>query len=360
MSSNQNMDIVLVIDTNVLHEKADNGCNFCEFKFNKLFQNIVDEIEKRDLIENVEIGIPEVVWKELFYQRLTNYNSKKNELKKITDKFIFPNFQFEMNELCYETYLKDKVNVFKDRLSNYQTNIVQIDLPSNNRFDSIIQRAFRKNPPFEGKDKNSDKGFKDALIWESILEFKNLNKNKNILLYSRDGLFNELLEEEYRKCFDDSIIILKNEESVIKYLTNIQKSIEYMRVSEDDNIEYYKKIKDILDNIAISELICSLEITHTIGSYVFDLSDIKSIDIKDINDITKDSNMSGLNFEAIIEANITFSNVDKNEDIELEREEIIFYIDYIFQDDIYYLKNIEVMKNEYDLELAGIEGEVHV
>ena len=35
MSSNQNMDIVLVIDTNVLHEKADNGCNFCEFKFNK-------------------------------------------------------------------------------------------------------------------------------------------------------------------------------------------------------------------------------------------------------------------------------------------------------------------------------------
>lgn len=95
MSSNQNMDIVLVIDTNVLHEKADNGCNFCEFKFNKLFQNIVDEIEKRDLIENVEIGIPEVVWKELFYQRLTNYNSKKNELKKSRINLYFQIFNLK-------------------------------------------------------------------------------------------------------------------------------------------------------------------------------------------------------------------------------------------------------------------------
>lgn len=56
----------------------------------------------------------------------------------------------------------------------------------NNRFESIVNRAFSKLPPFEGKDKKSDKGFKDAFVWESVLEFalKHL-QFKNHILFQR-------------------------------------------------------------------------------------------------------------------------------------------------------------------------------
>lgn len=49
--------------------------------------------------------------------------------------------------------------------------MIEMNIATNQRFDSIVDRAFEKKPPFEGKDKKSDKGFKDALLWESIFEF---------------------------------------------------------------------------------------------------------------------------------------------------------------------------------------------
>lgn len=56
MSSSSPNNYVIIFDTNILYEKAENGCDFCEFKFNRLFQNIVDEIEERDLVEHITIA----------------------------------------------------------------------------------------------------------------------------------------------------------------------------------------------------------------------------------------------------------------------------------------------------------------
>ena len=38
--------------------------------------------------------------------------------------------------------------------------MIEMNIATNQRFDSIVDRAFEKKPPFEGKDKKSDKGFK--------------------------------------------------------------------------------------------------------------------------------------------------------------------------------------------------------
>ena len=73
-----------------------------------------------------------------------------------------------------------------------------LPIPSDDRFKGIVKRAFDKAPPFGGKEKNSDKGFKDALIWESILEFVLLHRQADIIFYTKDNGFKEKLIEEFK------------------------------------------------------------------------------------------------------------------------------------------------------------------
>ena len=66
----------------------------------------------------------------------------------------------------------------------------------------MIQRAIKKDPPFEAKEKESDKGFKDALIWESLKEYKKKNVKDTIVLYSKDKRIVDIfLQKEYKEIF---------------------------------------------------------------------------------------------------------------------------------------------------------------
>lgn len=74
--------------------------------------------------------------------------------------------------------------------------------PSEGVFRKIIDDAIKKNPPF---DKNSegqktDAGFKDALIWSTILEAKEVDGLDSLYFVSGDNVFmknRERLEEEF-------------------------------------------------------------------------------------------------------------------------------------------------------------------
>ena len=54
-----------------------------------------------------------------------------------------------------------KIKEYKSDIQQGMSKVIEIQNASNSRFRSIIDRAFSKRPPFEGKDKKSDKGFKD-------------------------------------------------------------------------------------------------------------------------------------------------------------------------------------------------------
>jgi hypothetical protein len=55
------------------------------------------------------------------------------------------------------------------------------DLKNNDVLPKITDLALDKKPPFEDKDK-SDKGFKDALIYFSVLEYLQETPNKKVFL----------------------------------------------------------------------------------------------------------------------------------------------------------------------------------
>lgn len=78
---------------------------------------------------------------------------------------------------------------------------------------AIIERANMKLPPFSDAKDASDKGFKDCLLWLSILSYFKDNGEDEVLFITDDNAFRsriEALQEEFRKETGKTIEICPN------------------------------------------------------------------------------------------------------------------------------------------------------
>jgi hypothetical protein len=202
---------LIIFDTNILNVQHTKKGDFTRFYFNTTFSTIMDKIEQIDMYEYIKIGIPSVVWSECKKQKIEDYYAKRLEVEDKITKFHFPNLSITYSEdfknLDYEKYIEDCILEYKEDIKKRMVPIVELDIPSVNKFHSIVNRAFKKIPPFEGKETKSDKGFKDALLWESIVEYKENNPEVGIILYSDDKIFNDVLRDEYRDKFKEDVLI---------------------------------------------------------------------------------------------------------------------------------------------------------
>ncbi len=244
MNLKSEMSYYLIFDTNVLFQKYDKKANFTAFSFNATFQNVIDMINQLDIYSQVVLAIPSVVWREMEKQIIEKHDELLLSYKNTISKNLFPEYTINENAVInYPEYIKSKIVEYKSGLSNELNQVIELPIASNSRFDSIVNRAFRKLPPFEGKDKKSDKGFKDALLWESILEFALKNPNSKIIYYSKDNAFGEFLLKEFTENIaDSSLFICDNEIEVKKQLEKWAKEID----------EYsYQPIEDFDENEGI-------------------------------------------------------------------------------------------------------------
>lgn len=198
--------------------------DFSKFELKNHFDKIINWIEILDLCENVYVGIPVVVWKELTEQICNSYNENMEDIERLEKNFIFPFCEIKLNEGNYLEYIEEEIKKYKKSLQKEVVNIIELSLPSEKRFESIIEKAFGKKQPFEGPGK-SDKGFKDALIWESIIEYKENNIDKNIILFTNDKIFGKDLKEEYRLNFSEDIQIICDDDTLFSALENISVQI---------------------------------------------------------------------------------------------------------------------------------------
>lgn len=171
------MKTYIIFDTNILFTR--DYKDFSIFEFNSVYDEVQGKIERNDVIDRFELRVPEITVKELFKQQLQSYNSNietiKNSYSKF-DKIYEVGLQID-EKFDYENFLEKKKDQYIARRG-----IKILSICKEEKFVRIVERALNKEAPFEGKDKKSDKGFKDALIWESILEFAEENEGKYIFL----------------------------------------------------------------------------------------------------------------------------------------------------------------------------------
>ena len=220
------------------------------FSFNATFENVIDMINQLDIYNQVTIAIPSVVWSEMEKQIIEKHDELLITYKNTISKKRFPEYSiYENPKINYSEYIKAKIEEYKKEILEGLNEVIEIPIASNNRFESIVNRAFSKLPPFEGKDKKSDKGFKDALLWESVLEFALKHRNSKIIYYSKDNAFGEFLLKEFAEnVSDSSLFICKNENEVKVRLEAWAKEIDKYSYQPIEEFDENKEIVDWLNS----------------------------------------------------------------------------------------------------------------
>ena len=250
MSSNNKVTYCLIFDTNALFQAYEKRADFTTFSFNATFENVIDMINKLDIYNQVTVAIPSVVWNEMEKQIIEKHDELLLTYKSTISKKQFPEYSIQENPtINYPEYIKIKIEEYKKEISGRGNSVIEIPIASNDRFESIVNRAFSKLPPFEGKDKKSDKGFKDALLWESVLEFALNHRNSKIIYYSKDNAFGEFLLKEFAEnVAESSLFICKNESEVKTQLEAWAKEIDKYSYQPIEDFDENKEIVDWLNS----------------------------------------------------------------------------------------------------------------
>ena len=285
----------LIFDTNALFQAYEKKADFTSFSFNATFENVIDMINKLDIYNQVTIAIPSVVWNEMKKQIIEKHDDLLLAFKNTITKKIFPEYSIcENPEINYSEYIETEIIKYKEELSKGLNKVIEIPIASDSRFESIINRAFMKLPPFEGKDKKSDKGFKDALLWESVLEFAIKHPKSKIIYYSKDNAFGDFLLKEFAENVVDSVLfICKNESEVKTQLEIWAKEIDQYSYQP---IEEYDENKEIVDWINSEDFIEQVinqdfdlaEKGRLITSTVTSLINIDNIECFNLNEDSKE------------------------------------------------------------------------
>ena len=225
-------------------------------------------INQLDIYSQVILVIPSVVWGELEKQIIEKHDELLLTYRSTITKKVFPEYSIKENpQMDYPEYIKTKIKEYKDDIQQGMSEVIEIQNASNSRFRSIIDRAFGKRPPFEGKDKKSDKGFKDALLWESILEFALNQPKSEIIYYSKDNAFGEFLIQEFSEVVDKSSLFICKNENEVKQRLEVwaQEIIDWLN-SEDFSKQI---IEGDFDFIERGRLI------NSVSPYLININDIE-------------------------------------------------------------------------------------
>ncbi|QXP58368.1 PIN domain-containing protein [Olleya sp. HaHaR_3_96] len=218
--------------------------------------------------EVADIVIPETVIQEIKRQ-------KRKSLKSNKDKFVANPFHNLLGVDTNNTNAFSIDDYIEKLVTDEEFSFEVIDIKDNNVLLKIKELAFNKLPPFEGSD-NTDKGFKDALIYFSVLEYLNEIPNKYIFVCAKDGRLKEAFDSE------PNIIVVKSYEefkqkSISQFFGDyfIEKLNEFLgfTVVKENIIRFWININDnqvIIINVDDDIYAIEVDSGEIIGSALID------------------------------------------------------------------------------------------
>ncbi len=316
MNSNP-QEYYVIFDTNALFHAYEKKADFSSFSFNSTYENVIGFINQLDIYERVVIVIPTVVWEEMECQIIQAHQSKIREFRDKANKYHFPEIVLEdKGDINYSDFIHNVIETYRTNLSSDINTVIELPVASEVRYTSIVKRAFEKRPPFEGKDKKSDKGFKDALLWESILELTSQHNTAKFIYYSQDNAFGRELEDEFMENFPNAHLVICSTESAVKeHLELWAKEIDIYSFTP---IEDYIENKDVINWLQTGDFLIQL-IDQDYGlvdkSRLITDSAVNLISFDNIQIINQTDDNTNYSIDAVLELAYTLkdgSNIKEN------------------------------------------------
>lgn len=208
--------------------------------FNSNLENIIDFVDKHNK-EDIIISIPEVVVEERLTQQseqifMLAENTKKAaiELRGVGIKVEFPKKMPQVRES-----LQKKTKKYLNNKSVETIYVPKLDQ------DSLLKRAYERTHPFT----KSDKGFKDTLLWLSVLEDARLNPKTDYLLCTNNKEDFDLgkLRKEFKLVSQEELLIIDSLQDIKEYLDNKYRlQLELKERNAEIESDIKKKIDELM------------------------------------------------------------------------------------------------------------------
>jgi hypothetical protein len=224
------LKILLVFDTNSIRDTDNGAVVYKDFSLGGTFRFVENFIEKYNLKDYIHIAIPRMSLDEIKDQKLRSFKDDIVELKNIIKRMEgIPNLKIEplnVSEelLNIENYIESKKGTF---LTSKNIQFLEITPEqAHSVLSSMIQRVL-KDPsakaPFiaTGKDNRiKDAGFKDNIVWESLLNYSEIEKYDKVIFITSDSGFSNVCKTEFNSKWAKHFEILGSDEKIESELRN--------------------------------------------------------------------------------------------------------------------------------------------
>ena len=157
--------IYISLDTNFLN--VSKYKNLEKFELNSNFYEMYDLSKNKACIDKCEVLLPELVYRELLQHEMEAYRKVYDTVRQyamqLKDLFSF-NFRYTPEE--YEIELRRRADQYLT-----EEKIETLPVCKDSQFTNILETSIKKLSPFEGVKGKADKGFKDAVIWFSLIDY---------------------------------------------------------------------------------------------------------------------------------------------------------------------------------------------
>lgn len=269
--------IYITSDCNFWHISYDRGADYTKFYMNKQFNKMIELTEEKSLRDEISVVVSEVVIKELVQQKLEAFVETCERIRELSDSIgEYGYSEIMVSQEDYKEILCEQVNEYLE-----QCPVIFMPVCKNEHFSSIVDRAIQKKPPFEGADGKADKGFKDVLIWYSMLDFATKCTGEYFFI-TNDNIFQgenkKELIKEFRERTGCKLHICRNVEDI---LADVRVTVSKKPI---DSVDVNYKIREIILRHTDNRFSAKLKYVQPVLFAVDDVLNYINQDIKKIYD----------------------------------------------------------------------------
>lgn len=227
--------VALIFDTNFIIEHS------------KDLNSVVEKLSK-----SYEVFVTQLSIDERISQQYLDLKAKYDKASKLANE-IHSFAKLEFLKEFDEAFKLTKIGVQNNYNNLFLNKIIPFS-KSEETYAEIIDRVYKKTAPFISG--NSDKGFKDTILWLSLIEyFSNNNNYESILFVSNDHGFTENikpLQEEFKEKTKMHIEIQNNDflnEMIIEKKDIEIKNSELKNITSEELNDLRQEIQSSLKDV---------------------------------------------------------------------------------------------------------------
>jgi len=210
---------LIILDTNKIRSMNLGGASYGSFEFGSEFDSLSSYVREKGLSEFIEIAVPNVALEELLQQKAEQYSEDIETIAGISNRLSeLPGVDLSQVSLPAKSF--DPKEHLEPRMRDFvkRSELTVIDLEEEKLgpiLKEVLKRAIERRPPFRRGAKSKDMGFKDVMIWESILHFDGCRKSDKVMLLTTDSDFNEKCKQEFESKVKREILITPSVDFVL-------------------------------------------------------------------------------------------------------------------------------------------------